>query len=255
MPNDTGNKTARFPTTHWSDVARAGGVDPLAKREALGRLLVTYLPAFRAHLMGRKQIRADDADDLLQGFVCDQIVADDLISCIDRTRGRFRGFVLVALDRYVRRVWRSERAEKRAPVTPLLQLNDQQAAPAQADDAVDVFDLAWARQIVERAITETRSRCQVGRQEQVWEVFRCCVLAPLLEETPQPSHRELMHQLGFGSPQQVSNTLVTGKRLFARMLRRVVGEYASDEDEVEAELRDLWTILAYGGAGVTIGTA
>lgn len=255
MPSDAGNQTARFPTTHWSEVARAGGVDPRVKREALGRLLVTYLPAFRAHLIGRKQIRAVDADDLLQGFVCDQLVADDLIARADRERGKFRAFVLLALDRYVQRVRRSEHAEKRSPGTPLLHLDDSGPAPARAEAPVDVFDLAWARQVVERAIGEMRARCQSGRQEQVWEVFRSCVLGPLLEGLPQPSHRQLMQRLGLTSSQQVSNTLVTGKRLFGRLLRRVVGEYASDEREVEGELRDLWAILSLGATDATIGKA
>ncbi len=39
----------RFPTTAWSLVARAGKEDARQRREALGQLLVRYLPALQAH--------------------------------------------------------------------------------------------------------------------------------------------------------------------------------------------------------------
>src|SRR6059036_2878941 len=103
----------RFPTTHWSQVALAADLDPRVKREALGCLIREYLPAFEAHLRHVLRQPADRADDLLQGFVCDQVVAADLLADADRGRGRFRTFLLTALDRYVARVWRTETAGKR----------------------------------------------------------------------------------------------------------------------------------------------
>ena len=57
---------ARFPTTHWSLVARAGRDATEVKRQALGELLVRYLPALRAHLVYGKRLSPEDADDLLQ---------------------------------------------------------------------------------------------------------------------------------------------------------------------------------------------
>jgi hypothetical protein len=85
----------------------------------------------------------------------------------------------------------------------------------------------------------------------LWQAFETCALAPLFDGSQPPAHREMMQRLGLSSEQQVSNTLVTAKRMFARVLRSIVGEYARDQDEIEMELRDLWTILARSGRSNT----
>jgi hypothetical protein len=248
---DSDKNGARFPTTHWSEVARAGEVDPQVKRAALGRLLTTYLPALKAHLVGHERINADRADDLLQGFVCDQVVADDLMARADQERGRFRSFVLRALDRYVLRVRRDENAQKRKPHAPLLPLDGNEPAVDGAGAAADLFDVAWAREVVQRAIRQMRQQCGTDGRDQLWQAFETCALAPLFDGSQPPAHREMMQRLGLSSEQQVSNTLVTAKRMFARVLRSIVGEYARDQDEIEMELRDLWTILARSGRSNT----
>ena len=247
LRTDSGNSGGRFPTTHWSEVARAGDVDPQVRRAALGRLLTTYLPALKAHLVGHERINVDRVDDLLQGFVCDQVVADDLIARADRERGRFRSFALRALDRYVIRVRRGENAQKRKPDALLLPLDGNEPAAEGAGAASDLFDVAWAREVVQRALRQMREQCSSDGRGQLWHVFETCALSSLFDGTEAPPHREVMRSLGFDSPQQVSNALVTAKRMFARVLRSIVGEYAQDEDEMEAELRDLWTILARSG--------
>jgi hypothetical protein len=51
----------RFPTTHWSLVARAGQDGGDARREALDQLLRRYLPALRAHLIFGRRMPPEDA--------------------------------------------------------------------------------------------------------------------------------------------------------------------------------------------------
>jgi hypothetical protein len=41
--------------------------------------------------------------------------------------------------------------------------------------------------------------------------------------------------------------LVTAKRMYVRVLRSVIGEYARDEQEIDDELADLQAILARCG--------
>jgi hypothetical protein len=246
VASDAGNSRSAFPTTHWSEVARAGGGDPQLKREALGRLLTSYLPVFRAHLQRRRGVRADDVDDLLQGFICDQIVLNELIAQADERRGQFRAFLLVALNRYVSRVKRDQRAQKRAPPAAPLQLDAPDLAEVRQDQPADAFDLAWAREVIDRAIEQMRRRCEEADQKRLWEVFERLALVPLLHSAEAPSHLQVMEQLGLASVQQVANTLVTGKRMFARVLRSVVGEYAANENEIEEELRDLFKVLSAG---------
>lgn len=239
---------AGFPSTHWSEVARAGDSDPHLRRAALGRLMSSYLPAFRAHLTFRHRIPADQVEDLLQGFVCDQVVARDLIAAADQRRGRLRTFLLTALERYVAKAARRDRAAKRggdgAPVS-IDQLPAEPSDPGCA--AADVFDLEWARQAVTRAVQIMREECEANRRQQIWAVFDGRVLAPLLHDATIIEYPDLAARCGFDSPRQAANALTTAKRMFIRALRSVVGEYAADEAETDAELKDLWAILQWGG--------
>jgi hypothetical protein len=63
---------------------------------------------------------------------------------------------------------------------------------------------------------------------------------------------ELVRRFGV-SADQASNLLATAKRMFARNLRQVVGEYAEGDEDVEDEIRTLRGILARAGAGSAEG--
>ena len=63
-----------FPATHWSLVRRAGSAGD--ESQALDELLRIYLPALKAHLVGRKRIAPDRAEDLLQGFILSKVLPE-----------------------------------------------------------------------------------------------------------------------------------------------------------------------------------
>jgi hypothetical protein len=75
-------------------------------------------------------------------------------------------------------------------------------------------------------------------------VFEARMLLPISDGTPAPSHEELCRRLRLESPVQSANALGSAKRLFTRIFRAVVSEYAADESEVESELRELWQIFS-----------
>jgi hypothetical protein len=234
-----------FPTTHWSEVSQAGSVDPAIRRAALERLVRQYLPAFRAHLLAYKRIPADQAEELLQGFLCDQIVAGDLIAHADRTRGRLRTFLLTALDRYLLKARRYAMADKRGGGIAPLSIGGEGVDPVGENPPAGLdFDLAWARQVVSQALDRMQTECnETGRQD-LWELFQCRIVTPLMIGTPAPRYQALVERFAFKSPAQASNLLITAKRMFARALRSTVSEYSS-ENQVEEELLDLWNIFSH----------
>jgi hypothetical protein len=132
-----GNRPLRV--IRWSEVARAADADPAVRREALASLLDTYLPALATYLRRHRGIPPDRVDDLVQGFVCDKVVADELFAYADLARGQFRLFVLKSLERYVRRAHRYESAAKRRP-------DDGQALVRLDDDDDDDANPAAPRQ-------------------------------------------------------------------------------------------------------------
>jgi DNA-directed RNA polymerase specialized sigma24 family protein len=232
-----------FPVTQWSLVARAGDVDVATKRQALAELLGLYLPAIKSYLTLSKRIDPDRADDLVQSFLTGKVLEQDLIEHADQERGKFRTFLLTALDRFIVNQHRYERAQKRSPSQ--MGSIDDQPEPAQDASAPDeTFDIAWAKQVLERTIERMRIECKGSGRTDIWQVFEARVLAPTLGQTEAMPYEELIQQAGFASPVQAANALVTAKRMFARTLRTVIGEYEGGDAEIDGEIDDLHAILA-----------
>lgn len=235
---------ARFPTTRWSLVARAGKDAPDAQRQALGELLTRYLPALRAHLLYGKRLTPEDADDLLQDFVAGKIIERELLGRADAQLGKFRTFLLTSLDRFLIDRFREENARKRSPGAGRLEAWGDQVEAGAANRPCDAFDLAWAREVIEHAVRLMRAECETSGRTDVWGVFECRLLGPLLGDAEPLEYEELVQRFNLQSPSQASNLLITGKRMFARAIRAVVGEYATEGEDLESEIQELMQILS-----------
>ena len=237
-----------FPSTRWSLVARAGQEDTEAKREALGQLLVRYLPALQAHLVYRKRLPAEKADDLVQDFITNKILEKDLVARADQQLGKFRTLLLTALDRFVKNQIRDEHAKKRAPSGgAVLAFDERHEGPSGGQGPCDAFDVAWAQGVVNEALRRMEAECEAAGRQDLWGVFQCRIVGPILEASPPVDYRQLVERFGFQSPTQAANALTTAKRMYVRSLRSAVGEYAEDEEEIESEIKELKEILARCG--------
>jgi RNA polymerase sigma-70 factor (ECF subfamily) len=234
MPQESCEDYRAFPDTRWSLVGRASD-----QREALGELLGRYLPALKSHFVLRKRLAPDRADDLLQSFIATKVLAGDFLARANRDKGKFRSFLLTAVERYVVDMIRQESAKKRSPGEGMtFSIDEHPNVVGAADAAGDVFDTAWAREVIAEALRRMKTQCEPA----YWGVFEARVVAPILDGAEPAGYDELIKKFGFQSPMQASNALITTKRMFARSLRSVVGEYARDE---EAELRELMAILSH----------
>ena len=104
--------------------------------------------------------------------------------------------------------------------------------------------MEWARGVLDQAIRAMRDECDASGRADVWGVFHDRLLAPTLRQEAPAEYDTLIARYGIATPTQASNLLITGKRTFARCLRAVVAEYAEGEEAIEAELRDLMSVLA-----------
>jgi RNA polymerase sigma-70 factor (ECF subfamily) len=233
----------RFPTTHWSLVARAGQDATEPKRQALGELLVRYLPALRAHLVYGKRLAPEDADDLLQEFVAAKILEKELIGRADAQLGKFRTFLLTALDRFLIDRLREQTARKRSPAGGELRALGDLADQLPAEQHCDAFDLAWAHNVIEETVRLMRTECETSDRMDVWGVFECRLLGPILNAVEPVEYDELVGRFGLQSPSQASNLLITAKRMFARLMHAVVGEYALGSAEIESEIGELMEVF------------
>ena len=234
-----------FPTTHWSLIGRANdGLEDL-RREALNTLLERYWTPLNTRLVVWKRIAPEEAEDLVQGFIQEKVLQRNLLAVADGQRGRFRNLLATALDNYVATQWERRSAKKRSADHGVA-LDDQawQNQPGAVESPDEAFDTAWARAVLTQALEGMKADCQASRREDLWGLFEARVLRPILEDCEPPGYDELVRQFGYASPSQATNALVTAKRMFARHLRAIVAQYALDDNDIEAELSELLTILS-----------
>ena len=102
---------ARFPTTQWSRIARAGGQADAAARAALEGLCRDYWFPLYAFVR-RRGSSPHEAEDIVQGLLADLLERGDLAG-LDRSKGRFRAFLRAACEHHMANRRDHDRAEKR----------------------------------------------------------------------------------------------------------------------------------------------
>lgn len=230
-----------FPSTRWALVSRLSHPDVQVQRAALADLLARYLPAIRSYLICVRRIPSDQADDLLQSFLVSKVLKEEMMHRASAERGKFRTFLLTSLDRFLVSVYRQQTAAKRGGMTtPLETVAEPISAEPRPDEA---FDLTWARELLAGAIRMMEEECRRTGRPDIWGVFRHRVLAEVLPDVELLEYEALVARFGLKSPAHASNVLITGKRMFSRILRGLVAEYEPEEQRIDAELAELRQIL------------
>ena len=245
MPEGDETPFRDLPSTHWSLIRQVCESDPVAARRALAELLRRYLPALRSYLVLQKRLPADRADDLIQGFLASEVLDGQLIRRADPGRGKFRGLLITALDRYALRDLRRSRARKREPDRAV---SLDEAGTASAEWArrppSDVFDVAWARRVIDQALDAMRTECDGAGRSDLWLVFEGRILSPTLDGADPVPYEELVSRFGLQSPKQAANAVITARRMFTRHLREVVAQYVLDPSDIDREISDLQQTLS-----------
>jgi RNA polymerase sigma-70 factor (ECF subfamily) len=235
MPSPGREARSDFPTTNWTNVRNAGAESSPDRGAALQELLRRYWPALWAHLVCKKKMPPDQADDLVQDFIRKKILENNLLGRADRDRGKLRTFLLTALDRFTIDVRRQQSARA----------TDGEPPEAGAEAGADVFDLAWAMQVLIHSVRRMQAECEAKGRADLWGVFAGRVLAPLHSQAPLP-YKELAGRLGLDSDRQAANRYLIAEAMFRRNFASVLAEYAGDD--VEEEARDFGRIFAAAGA-------
>ena len=106
----SGPGVGRFPTTRLSLVLAAGGPDRQAQ-DALATLCRIYWYPLYAYVR-RHGYSADDAQDLIQGFIA-RLLQKKALRDFQPERGRFRSFLLASLKHFLANERASAHALKR----------------------------------------------------------------------------------------------------------------------------------------------
>ena len=222
---------------------RAGSGEETQARLASEQLLRLYLKPLQTFLVRARGIDPVEAEDLLNGFVADKLLEKALIAAADPQKGKFRTFLLHALDRYLTDRYRHSSRQRRSAGMRSISLDGVKPADWSSEPQRQ-FEVEWARQVVARALEHMHVECDAGGRTDVWAVFDGRIIGPTLHARQPTSYSELVEHLRLESTDQASNLLVTAKRMFHRALRQIISEYARDESEIDQEIVELEEILS-----------
>jgi len=239
---DLGGARETFLTTHWSLIK---GIKEQEDRDRalISLLLERYWKPIYCCLR-RKGYGNEEAKDLTQGFFHDVVLSRRLIQRADAAQGRFRSFLLHALNQYLIDEQRKAAAQKRIPKSKLVTLEavDPPSLPQMMHDFDDeqCFNYAWKADLLDRVLTELRQAYVEQGMDAHWHLFRDRLLRPSLDDTPAPSLTDLCEQHGITGEVKASNMLGTVKRRFQSLLKEQVRQTVLSGEVAEEELGEMF---------------
>jgi DNA-directed RNA polymerase specialized sigma24 family protein len=247
-----GGGNEEFLTTQWSQILRVGTTDREKSRLVLESIALRYWKPVYCYIR-RKGHPSDRAKDLTQGFFCDVVFDSSLLKRADKSKGRFRKFLLSAIECYLADEHRKKTSKRRSPRGVLASLDSDDApdlpATAAGLDPSETFNYAWATQILDEALAQVEQQCVNADKEVHWRLFQEKVLQPIMNGGSGPSFGDLCSRYGIRDEQTASNMVITVKRCFRRVLDDLLRRHVSKDSDVEDEYRDLFRHSRRNGAG------
>jgi RNA polymerase sigma-70 factor (ECF subfamily) len=182
-----------------------------------------------------------DAQDLTQAFFA-KLLEEGWVQRADPDKGRFRTFLLTALQRFLAGEWDRARAFKRgggqAPVS-LDALEASYQAFASTDLSADrLYDRQWALALLDRALDRLEAEfARVGRAD---EFARLKPFLSADREKLRYADAALAAGTGEGAARVAVHRL---RRRFRELFREEIALTLAKPDEVEAEMRHLLQAL------------
>jgi RNA polymerase sigma-70 factor (ECF subfamily) len=238
---DMGGTADVFLTTHWSLVERAKSDDDDDKL-LIGVLLEKYWKPVYCYLRHRGYGN-ELAKDLTQGFLHEVVLNRNLVQRADQTKGRFRTFLLHALNQYIINEERRKTAKKRIPQDKLVPL--EFVEPPELPEAVtgsspeDCYNYAWLAALLDQVLSTVEADCSTNGMEVYWRVFYERVAQPILHESKPPTIPDICRRHGIADKKNAYNMVTTVKRRLRNALERQLRVMAASEDEVQQEYAEI----------------
>jgi len=240
-----------FPATEWTKLNSIKGLSPEEQHVISERLHARYCKPVYCFIR-QQGYDNETAKDLTQGFFCDIVVRRDLLSQADKTKGKFRTFLLAALKCYLKDQLRKSQTLKRSSQEAIQPLDGEHiyTIPSQLARSSPevVFQYQWAADLLEQAIQATKKEYLAKNKESHWRVFQEKTLRPILEDCKSPSYREICKDLENVNEQQAQSMEFKVRKSFGIVLKNLLKQQMTDESDVDMEIDELLAIFSRMGA-------
>ena len=235
---------ARFAATSWTNVLAAQRTGSPEAGAALEKLCCTYWYPLYAYLR-RKGSDPHKAQDLTQEFFY-RLINENYLGAVDRQRGKFRSFLLAALNHFVSNQRDYERAAKRGGGMTILSLeaaNDGETRflrePSLELSPEKIFERNWFLALFDQALARLREEVGSARSE-IFDQLKQFIV----EDAEAGDYNAAAQRVNM-TPNAVAVTVHRWRDRYKKLVHEEVVRTVADPSEIEEELRRFFSVLQY----------
>jgi RNA polymerase sigma-70 factor (ECF subfamily) len=184
-----------------------------------------------------------DAEDLTQAFFAHLLEHDGLLR-VDPAKGRFRSYLLTALNHFLVDEWKTANRQVRGGSKRILSLDRESVEeryrlePAEGWTAEKLYERRWAMTLLHQVLAALKREYTASRPELFdrLEVY-------LLGESSAPSYAETATHLGM-TEEAVKAAVYRLRRRYRELLQLEIARTVAGPEEIEEELRALFAALS-----------
>ena len=236
------DRWAQFSATSWTNLIMARQGDSAESEAALERLCKSYWYPLYAHVR-RRGFDPDSAQDLTQDFF-HRILKENYLGAVDRTKGKFRSFLLAALDHFLLDERKRANAQKRGGGQVIISLDEEDAEGRfQNEPAVDLsperlFMRQWFLTLYEQVLKQLKEEFDAAGKTRQFDILKVF----LTDDTGFRDYAEPAGKLGMTT----NAVAVAVHRMRDRCRELMYVEIArtvAGPEEMESEVRHLLATL------------
>ncbi len=241
------NRAAVFATTHWSVVLAAGNQPSPESTAALQRLCQTYWYPLYAHAR-RRGCSESDAEDVTQAFLA-HLLDRQSFQRVSPAKGRFRSFLLAAMNYFLSDVQDRNTSQKRGGGTITISFDAHDAEERYALEPVDgqspdkIFERRWALTLLDQVLARLKNEfTDSGKENQFARLS-----GYLIENDGAGSYAEAARDLG-QTEEAIKKAVQRMRRRYGELFRDEIAQTVATPAEVDEEIRYVCGLVA-GGSG------
>jgi RNA polymerase sigma factor (sigma-70 family) len=226
---------ALFPKTIVSAISNGRSAIPADRSRSQLFIATAYWRPIYNYLRLRWNRRPDEAEDLTQAFLS-KAFERNTFATYDRSRGRFRTFLRVCVDRFVMKHDEAERALKRGGGRRLQFSESLEAVVYDIPDAraevENALDRGWARSVLALSILQLRDDLEASGKARYYEAFERYDL----RNDSCTSYAEVASLMGL-SVADVTNYLHVARRELRLIVLATLRQLTANDEEFASEVK------------------